>query len=210
MRQSETSRYILFTVFLFFIAVNLLLLDLKVFSEGNPVRLSNVATTAPVPTAEITAQTITNLCPASCVSLISEATKTAATKTVAYVPPATSVHEYYIPLGSGSTQKNKWDDQTSTDTLIDPANYGNVKEAYFTAILRNPTLNGEVDAQLYNVTDNHPVWFSQIAMNGPSVQALTSAKITLDKGAKLYRVQLKSGLEAQVSFDTAKIRIVTE
>jgi hypothetical protein len=113
-------------------------------------------------------------------------------------------------LGSGSTDKTDWDNLTATETIIDPGNYGTIKEAYFIVSLKNPTQNGQTDVQLYNVTDKHPVWGSHVVMNGPQSQTINSNSIQLDKGAKLYRVQLKSSLGYSVSVENAKIRIVSE
>lgn len=208
--KSDSYHNIVITLFLILIAANLLLLDLKVFSSPG-VKLSDIATSAPTPSLAIISD---NKCPASCVSLINNLGQSTPQATPTTSPPSIiytqSQHEFYIPLGVGSTSKNDWDDITSTDTLIDTSNYGLIKEAYFIASLRNPTQNGQIDAQLYNVTDKHPVWNSQVSLNGPLSQTLTSRQITIDTGPKLYRVQIKSSLQATIYLDYAKIRLVTK
>ncbi len=210
----DSYQHIVITLLLILIAVNLLILDVKVFSSQS-VQISGI-TTSSTPTSQAPISPLSSIsdsCPNSCLTLIKDATRSSTALSPLYPLtriPSSSPREFYIPLGTGSTQKNDWDDLLSTDTLIDPANYGNIKEIYFIAALRNPTQNGQIEAQLYNVTDKHLVWNSNVVMNGPLSQTLTSAKITLDTGAKLYRVQLKSSLQAPANLDTGKIRIIAE
>lgn len=212
----RSTALVLFMLFL--VAVNLLLLDLKIFAPNAGMQISDVATVitpSPPPTQRLANQE-EMMCPASCISLISEATssyriaigtlqKDTSAQTATY-----TTKEYYIPLGSGNTDKSDWYNLVATETVIDPSSYGTIKEAYFIASLRNPTQNGMVEAQLYNVTDKHPVWGSHVIMNGPASQTITSGKMTLDSGNKLYRVQLKSTMNYLVYLDNAKIRIITE
>jgi len=215
----DNSTYIVIIFLLTLITLNLFILDLKVFSPANNIQISDitsVVTPIPSPTTHNLQLTTNNLsCPLSCLSAIQQATEGSRLGSF-HLPNLTNStnvpthREFYIPLGSGSTTKSDWDDLTATETVIDPANYGNIKEAYFIASLRNPTQNGQVEARLYNVTDKHLVWDSHIQMNGPLAQTITSNKITLEGGSKLYRVQLKSTLSFQAYLDNAKIRIITE
>jgi len=158
-------------------------------------------------------------CPVTCLDTIREATRSLAltnpaigspinpTQTVQNNPPAV-LRESYVPMGGGSTQKNSWTDLMSSDTTIDARLYGTIQEAYFMAQLNNPTQNGIIEAQLYNVTDNNLVWNSTLTMSGPASQSLTSGKITLPAGMKLYRIRLRSGLESPASIENARIRIL--
>ncbi|MBI4990680.1 hypothetical protein HZB96_01135 [Candidatus Gottesmanbacteria bacterium] len=215
--QDNSPTHLILIGLLMIIAVNLFVLDLKVFTPSS-IQLSDVSTvnTSPTPLISPISSNLSNLsCPASCLSAIQQATTSAGLGSNllqgrAFQTASGQSRETYIPLGSGSTSKSNWDDLTATETVIDPGNYGNIKEAYFIASLRNPTQNGQAEAQLYNVTDKHPVWGSQVTMNGPSSQTITSGKITLDNGTKLYRVQLKSTLSYQAFLDNAKIRIMYE
>lgn len=210
--SQDSSAHILLLSLLIFITINLFVLDLKVFAPSQ-IRLSDIATqvtVTPIPDKNSLS------CPASCVTLIENVQpKLNEDSPVGLSPPKsvqtqTSVtREYYVPLGSGSTQSTNWDDLTSTDTLIDPALYPTMKEAYFIVALSNPTQNGQIEAQLYNVTDKHVVWNSHVSMNGPSAQTITAGPIALVAGPKLYRVQLKSGLSYPSSVTSAKIRIVS-
>ena len=203
MQQSSSSSLIIFAL-LFLIAINLFILDLKVFSPAN-IQISEISTSikpsytvsAPI----LSATPIPTIIPSLLPTVVTETNVTNNSK----IP-----RETYVPLGTGSTDKSGWDDLVATETVIDPANYGTIKEAYFFASLRNPTQNGQVEAQVYNVTDKHPVWGSHVILNGPKEQTITSQKITLDNGTKLYRVQLKSTMQFQAFLDNAKIRIISE
>lgn len=199
--QDNFYTHLIIIILLTFISLNLLILDLKVFSPAGSVKLSDISTVAtPLPSLPPSATPITVfLSPTSSQKLFNQP-----------VNRSTNPREYYIPLGSGSTNKTNWEDLIATETYIDPTGYPNYKEAYFISSLRNPTQNGLLEAQLYNVTDKHPVWGSNVILNGPQSQTISSGKITLDTGSKLYRVQIKSSLSYLVYLDNAKIRIITE
>ncbi|MBM3283345.1 hypothetical protein FJY90_03755 [Candidatus Gottesmanbacteria bacterium] len=221
--QDNSYTHLTFIFLLLLVIVNLFLLDLKIFSPASSIKLADIRTVAtPIPSV-IPTTGINNdylSCPASCLSVIDAATKSSAfsigsslqdkiTSSQQTVQPTTQ-REVYIPLGNGSTQKTDWEDAIATETIIDTTNYGQIKEAYFIASLRNPTQNGQAEAQLFNVTDKHPAWGSHVIMHGPLSQTITSAKITLASGNKLYRVQLKSSLSFPVYLDSAKIKIITQ
>jgi len=210
--------HFLFPSLIFLIVINLFILDLKFFSASSHLTLSeNVKNTVP---SKDNARGETYSCPIDCLSAIKEATQNIALRTgIAGTNQYNEINlkitsgnpkEYYIPLGSGVTSKSDWDDITATETIINPDNYGAIKEAYFVASLRNPTQNGQTEARLYNVTDNYPLWGSHVVMNGPLSQTINSDKIALPSGNKLYRVQLKSTMSYPVYLDNAKIRIITE
>lgn len=217
--QDSTNTHLIIIFLLFITIVNLFILDLKVFNPASNVLISDISTSNISPTTftqpttyytstplGVNPQPIANnlSCPSACLSLIQQRYVSSNTEVVV------QTKEFYIPLGSGTTAKSDWEDLTATETVIDPANYGMIKEAYFIASLKNSTQNGQVEAQLYNVTDKHPVWNSQVIMNGPISQTITSPVITLDRGNKLYRVQLKSTLGYAVSLDNAKIKIISK
>ncbi|MBI4067148.1 hypothetical protein HY407_02100 [Candidatus Gottesmanbacteria bacterium] len=212
--RSESYQHIVISLLLILIAVNLLILDIKVFTTKSVViSESNNIAPSPEPSRMSTlvpTTTNTSLCPSSCVKLIEEANSDKPTPSPLIIQAAKTEREFYIPLGSGSTQKGDWDDLAGSDTLIDTSKYGNIKEVYFIASLRNPTQNGDTLVRLYNVTDKHAVWNTEMKMNGPLTQTLTSPQITLDTGIKLYRAQLKSGLGYPVYLDNGRIRILAE
>ncbi len=118
-----------------------------------------------------------------------------------------AVKEIFIPLGSGSTQSDTWEDIPGTDAYIDTAKYAGVTTTYFEASLKIPTKNGQVFARLYNVTDKHPVWFSDLSTTSDT-STFSGAKIALDPGNKLYRVQMKTTLKYESVIDSARVKIL--
>lgn len=191
---------------LLLLTVNALLVDVIIFS-----RLSTWESTASQVQVAAPQQ-----CSAVCQRLISEEiaknknvlpTISAENAPVWIVP--SGAKEYFIPLGSGSTKTNEYEELKSVEAYVDTGNYPVIKEAYFDLHLRNPTGNGRVYAKLYNVTDKHDVWFSEVFFEGGGTMQKES-KITLDPGKKLYRVMIKSSLRYDVYADNAKIRIVTQ
>ena len=215
--QDNWSTHLVIVFLVVLSAINLFILDIFVFNKSFTVRVSDVAVVKPSIPTTLSDYSLSQ-CPLSCLNAISEATKSnsaiggtnQAITDSSVVNQISSPREYYIPLGSGSTNNNTFKDLTATETVIDPGNYGTIKEAYFIASFTNSTRNGQVEAQLYNVTDNHPVWGSHVVMNGPASQTITSDKITIDNGSKLYRVQLKSTLSFDVTLDNAKVKILTK
>lgn len=124
--------------------------------------------------------------------------------------PKPSVKEFYIPLGTGYTQNNDWENAYAAESAIDTAVYGEIKEVYFEANLRLPVANGTVYARLYNVTDNHPVWNSEVSTSQGTSTHLISSAITLDAGNKLYRVQIKTSLQYPSYLDFSRVKIQTK
>ena len=159
-------------------------------------------------------------CSSSCVSLIQEAT---ASMLLASSSPSfgnntnesfnetasSSVREYYISLGSGSNATSDCADVDGVQAYIDTTNYGKIKQAVFEATLQIPNGNQKVYARLFNTTDKHPVWFSEVSLEGSKPKLLTSEPITLDQGNKLYQVQMKTQLKDKANLLQSRIRILT-
>lgn len=195
------------------VIVNLFVLDLKLFSSRTAVRIADMQTVVtPASNPEIVEK---DTCGPNCQRMIEQKVQEALASLASPSPgqapapiAARVARESYVPLGSGLTTKSTWDNLPATETWIDTSSYGTITDVTFIAGLRNPTKNGEVEVQLYNVTDGHPVWRSHLVMTGNTSQTLTSGPIQLDNGKKLYRVQLKSTLSYDVYLDSAKLRIV--
>lgn len=156
-------------------------------------------------------------CSSVCLQEIKTATEslqlakpTVAPKPVAKTTVIRGPKDYYIPLGTGYTEKNEWVDVSGTDTTIDPATYGKINTAVFEASMHIPVANGTMYARLYNVTDKHPVWFSEVSTSKGTSTTVTSGNITLDPGSKLYRVQIKTSLQYPSYLDFSRIRITIE
>lgn len=203
-------------IFAFLFLLNLLFLDFIVFDRREQkIAEKNI----PVPQ-------VLNTCPASCLSEISNATKeaTRSIKLVSVISPPTgaptpttkpasptqtSVKEFFVPFGSGSNSSDDWQDIPGLKATLDPANYGSIKTVTFEVTIRIPTGNEVAYARLYNATDKHPVWFSDVSLEGGTPQLLISKSITLDSGNKTYQVQMKTSLKFQAFLDQSRLHILT-
>lgn len=198
-----------FLIFLF--GVNLIFLDFIFFS-----RPKETGITSPVSPKEVVITPTTSIsqdggCPPSCLGAIYEATTQATRKEIVPVvkeSPQPLVKEFYIPLGSGSTTNRDWEELTGVEAVIDSANFPNVKSIIFEAVLRIPSANGMVYAKLYDLTNKHDVWFSEVSAEGPTSYRAESNQISLSPGRNLYRVKMKSTMGYQALLDSARIKII--
>jgi len=120
---------------------------------------------------------------------------------------ASAVQDYYIPLGSGSSQAGDFTDVPGTQSIFDLGQYKNVKEIRFEASVYIPNAAQTVSVRLYNQTDKHTVWNSEVSTSNNSA-FLTSAPISYDNGAKTYQVQMKTQLQAPANLSQARIHVV--
>jgi hypothetical protein len=199
--------------FALLVAINLVFLDLfliispKSYDSAASV---TVQTVSPSPSDEP--------CPAACLATIQEFVHTTSSSSVLQttltptptqkpsgIAPTTT--ELFIPFGSGSGAGTDWQDIPGLLATINTANYGQIQTVTFEASLRIPTGNQAAYARLYNVTDKHPVWFSEVSLEGGTPQLLISAPIQLDVGNKTYQVQLKTSLGSLTFIDQARLRI---
>ena len=150
-------------------------------------------------------------CPESCLQAINQATEgIEGAKEVVSQPidQGDSVKEIYIPFGHGTTYSLTYTELAGIEAVIDKDNYPNVKSMIFEATMRIPTANGQMYAKLYNVTDKHEVWFSEVTAEGPTGYRAESGEISLDPGRKLYRVMVKSTMGYEAILDSARIKII--
>lgn len=153
-------------------------------------------------------------CPASCLSLINEATASLKLPTplpsIKMAPVGSSVKEFFVSFGSGSTRAGDWEDVGGLAAYIDSSKYGKIKSVVFEAAIQIPNGNQGASVRLYNATDKHPVWFSDVYHEGGTPKLVTSQPITLNNGEKLYQVQMKTTLKDLAILNQARIRITTE
>lgn len=172
---------------LFLLIVNLLLLDALVIRNLLSGTTSVLGATT----------NATGSCPQACVNLIN---KSAGTSTV---------KEFVVTLGSGSNTTDEWTDVPGVQSYIDSSQYGKIKKVTFETTVSVPTGNQKIYVRLYNVNDAHPVWYSEMWMEGTGPKLLTSEPITLGTGNKLYQVQMKSQLKFKSDLVTSRVRITT-
>jgi hypothetical protein len=101
-----------------------------------------------------------------------------------------------------------WLDIPGMNAYVNTANYARIAEARFEATLRVP--QGYVHARLYNKTDDHPVWHSEVVSETDTPILKQSNPIALDAGNKLYQVQLKSTIGAMSYIDSGRIKILLQ
>jgi hypothetical protein len=118
--------------------------------------------------------------------------------------------EYFVPLGNGSVQSQDWIDVPGMSATIDSTNYSKIKSVTFQISLRIPTANGTVYARLFNKTDQHPVWYSEVSSEGPISTIKQASNISLDSGSKVYQVQMKNSLQYESIADSAQIKITLQ
>lgn len=208
---------VLFLVFLL-IFLNLMIINYFLYKNGTfsaqnkPV---TIITTNILPTpAEkiIQPQGKSNICSDSCSDEIKQLK--AAMKLSQVVPAqsesnvvSTAVKEYFVAFGTGSVQNTEWTDVPGAVATIDSTNYPQIKTVTFEATPSVPTGVGTAYVRLYNTTDKHPVWFSEISIDGSATKLLTSSPISLDSGSKIYQVQMKNSLYVTTNLNQSRVHI---
>lgn len=209
---------IIIRTLVFLVLLNLLFLDIVIFRNQKTEVIEKI----------IPASIVSNICPADCLSEIrsivkqatssvklSEITPAPTNKPTPLAKPASQAlntslaKEFFVPFGIGSNSSDDWADVAGLKATLDPANYGNIKTVTFEASVRIPTGNQTAYVRLYNVTDKHPVWFSDVSLEGGTAQLLTSKPITLDSGNKTYQIQMKTSLKYPAFLDQSRLHIIT-
>lgn len=121
-----------------------------------------------------------------------------------------SPKEYFVSFGSGTGNSTDWSDVGGLQATVDVNSYGKVKEVRFETSIQVPGENQSVSVRLYNKTDNHPVWGSELTKNAGSSSYVTSGPLTYDTGSKTYTVQMKTQLGSTVSIGEARLHIILE
>lgn len=189
----------------------------EITSSINPKETVIERITKIIPFTNNKEDTITDqLCPQACMSQIYEATTSVkiiqqptSTPEVTPTPESlTTAKEFFIPFGSGSSLAGDWEDIPGVQATFDTNNFPELKSVTFETTARIPTGNEVAYIRLYNVTDKHPIWASEISWEGGGTKLLTKT-ITLDAGNKTYQVQMKTSLKFQAIFDQARLHIIT-
>ncbi|MFH0750180.1 MAG: hypothetical protein V1917_04705 [Candidatus Gottesmanbacteria bacterium] len=118
-----------------------------------------------------------------------------------------TVKELYVPLGTGSNTTTDWSDVKGAAGYIDTRLYGKMKKVVFEASIGVPSGSQIAYVRLYNATDKHPVWYTEMNISSAGPELLISSPITLDSGNKLYQVQMKSQLGATTNLLQSRVHI---
>lgn len=173
---------------LWMIGINLLILNLWVIANyinGWPAVLGTSTTTS-------------GRCPQACVDKINAISGSKA-----------AAKEFFVPLGSGTGRESEWTDVAGVKAEIDTGQYGKIKQTVFEATVNVPTGNQTIWVRLYNTTAAHPVWYSEMTMEGMGPTLLTSSPLVLDSGKHTYQLQLKTQLKFPATISQARVRITT-
>ena len=120
----------------------------------------------------------------------------------------TAQKEIFIPIGSSSTFNSSYTDLAGLEITIDTTKYSAISTVDFEASIWVQDGNGKMYAQLYNKSDGRPVWNSEIATSSGSGVLTVSSPISLENGARTYRVQAKTNLTAYAAHvENARIKI---
>ncbi|MEK7559525.1 MAG: hypothetical protein AAB521_04425 [Patescibacteria group bacterium] len=146
--------------------------------------------------------------PTPCIDCITPTpTITPSKKSSIPVVQESNVKEYFVPFGSGSGQAVDWADVVGLTANVDLGGYQNIKEIRFEVSINVLTANQIVSVRLFNNTDKHPVWNSEVTMSG-GASYLVSSPIIYDNGSKLYQVQLKTQLGYPANISQSRLHII--
>lgn len=205
---------------LFLILLNLIYLDFIILQNPGTKVIEKIISQTPETSSD------NQTCGKDCVDKINEVVNLYLKPTVSLSPTLTPAptkaqssssstqsvaKEYYVPFGSGSGSSSDWQDVAGLQAYVDSASYPNIKSVVFEASLHIPTGNQTAGVRLYNATDGHPVWNSEVNFNGNTLSVfLGSQPVSLDIGNKLYKVQMKTQLKYPAILDQSRLHITTK
>lgn len=184
-------------------AANIVFLDIAVFGVRKPQE-----------TASPVSQTAAPVCSGTCLAVTPPPSRAPSptpgngTQTVT-VPDTGAPKEYYIPLGTGSTKSDAWQTVSGMEATIDTSLYQHIRSVTFESSLSIPAGVGWMRVKLYNATDGHDVWGSELTSESDTARAMQSS-ISLDAGNKRYIVQALSTIRAEALIANARIKIVAD
>lgn len=197
--------------------VNIAVLDvLWVTREETPVTKQEITNIIRETAVAGSTETTNTACADSCLTAIKEATAeaTAATpspqSTTASSPSSGSLREYFVTIATGSfNSTNEFKDVPGAQVTVDGSGYGTIQKAVFEATVNTPSGDQDVRLRLYNVTDDRPVWYSDLFFpSGSDTRFLVTQPITLEPGNRIYQVQMQTQYGTNVDLDVARIHIM--
>jgi len=202
--------------------MNLIYLDIIIFQGGNVKTIEKIIQ-APLATQNVLKNNAETFCSQACLTKINQVAATAVkapiqplpsptpTKVPAVYQTSPATKEYYVPFGSGSGSSSDWQNVPGLQAYIDSTAYGSIKSVIFEVSLHIPNANETASVRLYDATDDHPVWYSDITFSGNAQSVLLSSNpINLDTGNKLYEVQMQTQLQYEAIIDQSRVHITTD
>lgn len=121
---------------------------------------------------------------------------------------STEIKDHFLSFGSGSSNSQVWADVGGLQASVDLNSYGNIKEIKFEASVQDPGENQAVSVRVFNKTDNHPVWNSEVIKNAGADSFLVSSPIIYDSGTKTYVIQMKTQLGSSATLGESRLHII--
>lgn len=199
-------------IILLILIVDIVFLNWKALESKQTIETIPVATDSTIVLPSQTPGALIS-CPLSCLSQIYEATSSLKLPTaspIGIVQVPSQPREFSVSFGSGSTRAGDWEDITGLAVYIDNSKYGKIKSVVFEAAVLIPNGNQGVYVRLFNVTDGHPVWYSEVYHEGGTAKLLISPSLALGSGNKLYQVQMKTTLKDLANLNQSRLKITTE
>lgn len=216
MIPKELSLKIVLIIALVLVMTNLAVLNFWMFDNIASTRDLNSIKTELEKVKSIKSTSFnSDTCPNSCLVKINEASISTKITQPTLLPLTSSktgdeqsLKEVIITLGSGNNRSDDWVEVPGVETYIDNTKYAKIKTVTFESSASIPDGNQTAYIRLFNATDKHPVWFSDVSFEGGGTRYLISKPITLDSGNKLYKVQMKSSLKHLTELYQSRIRII--
>lgn len=209
--MSDRTHELFIISLLILLMVNILLLDIVVFSSylKEPASVS-------VPSIDdknIKQQVATDISKGGIYEISStpQATplETPKKERIQDTSSGSSLQEYYVTLGNASTKNFEWEEKPGVEVYINTEYYRDILQVVFEAYVHLAAAHGKMHVKLVNVTDGHDVWESEVSTESDQVVRL-EAPIKLDLGNKLYRIAMKSTIRELAILDNARIKIIAK
>lgn len=199
------------TFFLILMVANLFFLDVVLVKQKETLDAAKTINSTNQSILTKSYNITNDTCKKDCVNAIYDAIHkaTASVEMVTQKTQTRGLQDYYVPFGSGTLASGDWVNVPGLQAYIDTANYGTIKKVTFEASLYIPTGIGKGYARLFNITDQHPVWNSEVSLESSTAQLLISSPITLDSGEKLYQVQIKTTINPGTNLTQSRVHIRT-
>lgn len=131
--------------------------------------------------------------------------------TVITTKPSTEPKITYVPLsGTFSTKNTDWTDVKNSDVNIKIEDYGKNPYVDWNAFIKIDQGNGQVSARLFDVTHSIGVAESELKSTTSTPTLTSSGRLQLWSGNNLYRVQIKSLNGYEATFDSGRVKIVSQ
>lgn len=190
-----------------FALANLLILDVLIFRTDENDDSEQALAIASESESE---QQTQDSCGEDCQDYIDEQISQRKTNVIPQDIQSNAVEEVYIPLGTATTQFANYQSVPGLEAQIDLTKYPNIATATFEASVTNPNASQQVWLQLFDATNNHPVWYSQVTYQGGGSSTLISSPITLSTGNVTYQVQAQTQLQAPTQITNARVHLILE